>query len=654
MRGASPTTSDMASPKTEDSDGDGEVREPSPRLPPRPRTLGETNPVAVDVLRRSFPRPQAGIPAPFLPHAPQRLLRARPFPDPLYLLASSDSDSGTEQRTIPPTADITGGCVRVRSRSQLGEQRAGSSPRERSYRPVRGLSPDALASELERELAQVERQQEAAADDRVNDLRPTRCRRRRVPQRREEARNHNETTTAGEPLTTEGGRQGQRSIHVRHMRLRGRSTTGQTSQTSSRELGLDPPRVITVGDYYLRRPAIEEQESSVSGLDRQIQEIVNRRIRRRVVTAQTSPHEPDHNPPRATSADHQGESPASEGGNERPRIPRRRTHILRLVTPDQSSPADDRERPDETSSSPQSQRPLPTLGFRRYARRRNPVPVPLLSHRCGLRGQVRESEPGYDCEFIEKPPKQIQWECPICLMVLREPSQLECCGSVYCTACILRALHSRNKCPLCNSREPRCFRDKRLKQSLSGFHVNCCHRVKHKERWEDETGEGEGGGGGGGEGCKWEGEFGELERHLNKNPSAEKRATGCLYTLIPCKFCTKPFQRKVIHNHQADDCQKRGSTCGRCGHTDTYENITGTHKDTCPQALIQCELCDAKFERRLLEAHRSKLCPQRKCECLSCGYSNTFEDVIRHMKDCCVGEKREDGGEEGEEGESED
>ena len=43
---------------------------------------------------------------------------------------------------------------------------------------------------------------------------------------------------------------------------------------------------------------------------------------------------------------------------------------------------------------------------------------------------------GYECEFVEPPPKQFQSECPICLQILREPRLIDCCGHNYCVACI--------------------------------------------------------------------------------------------------------------------------------------------------------------------------------------------------------------------------
>ena len=41
---------------------------------------------------------------------------------------------------------------------------------------------------------------------------------------------------------------------------------------------------------------------------------------------------------------------------------------------------------------------------------------------------------GHDCEFVDSPPES--WECPVCLLVLREPHLLSCCGVKICQSCI--------------------------------------------------------------------------------------------------------------------------------------------------------------------------------------------------------------------------
>ena len=45
-------------------------------------------------------------------------------------------------------------------------------------------------------------------------------------------------------------------------------------------------------------------------------------------------------------------------------------------------------------------------------------------------------------EFVEPPPKQFQFECPVCLKILHEPRLISCCGCNVCAACIGRVDHA--------------------------------------------------------------------------------------------------------------------------------------------------------------------------------------------------------------------
>ena len=61
----------------------------------------------------------------------------------------------------------------------------------------------------------------------------------------------------------------------------------------------------------------------------------------------------------------------------------------------------------------------------------------------------RERKVGHECEFVERPPKQFQSECSICLLILRVPHLISCCGQSFCEACIGRIREDGKPCPLC-------------------------------------------------------------------------------------------------------------------------------------------------------------------------------------------------------------
>ena len=145
---------------------------------------------------------------------------------------------------------------------------------------------------------------------------------------------------------------------------------------------------------------------------------------------------------------------------------------------------------------------------------------------------------GFECEFTEKVPWGIQQaDCPICLLVLKEPYQATCCGKSFCRECIQQVKDSFKPCPTCKDGNFNIFHNKGLQQSLYDFQVNCTHKSK---------------------GCEWTGELRELDNHLNSDPSADKSLEGCPFTVISCPLtqsCASfevKLLRKDMSHHLSD------------------------------------------------------------------------------------------------------
>ena len=115
---------------------------------------------------------------------------------------------------------------------------------------------------------------------------------------------------------------------------------------------------------------------------------------------------------------------------------------------------------------------------------------------------------GYDCEFVETPPKVVQTECPVCLQIIQEPYQADCCGYAFCRECIGRIKMDSKCCPCCKAEQFNTFEDKRLKGTLYAFKVYCTNKRQ---------------------GCQWEGELSQLDNHLNSIPSHENQQEGCQF-----------------------------------------------------------------------------------------------------------------------------
>ena len=176
---------------------------------------------------------------------------------------------------------------------------------------------------------------------------------------------------------------------------------------------------------------------------------------------------------------------------------------------------------------------------------------------------VKGPSRGYLVEFVEKPPEEIQTDCPICFHVIFEPKLALCCqNQSFCSACISNTEEEGKPCPLC-SNQIKLVDDKRLERTLNGYAVYCPHKDK---------------------GCEWTGELGQLEKHLNRQESAattEELMKGCQFQVIQCGVC------------QSHQCERR---------------LLSDHISSgCPDVLIECEYhytgCEFKKPQREMEVH---------------------------------------------------
>ena len=233
---------------------------------------------------------------------------------------------------------------------------------------------------------------------------------------------------------------------------------------------------------------------------------------------------------------------------------------------------------------------------------------------------------GYECEFVERPPKAVQCECPVCLLVLREPHQVTCCGYSFCATCVKRVQEDKKPCPTCNEADFNVYSNKGLKRSLNEYRVYCCQRA---------------------EGCDWVGELLELDRHLNLQPPPEKLLVGCQFSEVDCTYCVQPFQRRYVQAHQADDCPKRPYACQHCNKyaatfKATYEEVTQNHWPVCPFFPLSCpNNCELVLQRQEVEHHMSRDCPLTLVLCdfhvVGCQARLTKRDMPSHISENLTG-----------------
>ena len=225
----------------------------------------------------------------------------------------------------------------------------------------------------------------------------------------------------------------------------------------------------------------------------------------------------------------------------------------------------------------------------------------------------------YELEIVIAPPPSIQIECPVCLSLLRDPYQASCCGYSFCKACIERVRSSTRTCPCCVARNFRVFEDKRLKRSLYTLKVHCTNKKN---------------------GCQWEGELGQLDGHLNTNPTqAHMRLKGCKFVKIKCLYCCQVFCRGKVHIHQTDHCPRRPTVCKYCkSYKSTYEDVVTNHWAVCGSYVMLCpNKCGKLLIRMECNKHVSWHCPLTVIDCefkgAGCEVKLPRNEMAAHLRD---------------------
>ena len=191
------------------------------------------------------------------------------------------------------------------------------------------------------------------------------------------------------------------------------------------------------------------------------------------------------------------------------------------------------------------------------------------------------SKGGYDYEFVAPPDKSL--ECPVCLLTLREPHMISCCGNEFCQRCIDRVQQDGKPCPLCNEPNFTTMLNKKLVREVNSLVVRC----PQKEL-----------------GCDWEGELRKVESHLNPAGSGVgvlSESKGCGYVVVECPYqCGVQLQRRLLQEHEMKVCPKRPVEVQIASLTQKVEMIAVEfERVTVENQQLKLELHDIK------EAHKN-------------------------------------------------
>ncbi|XP_051885609.1 TNF receptor-associated factor 6 isoform X2 [Pristis pectinata] len=226
---------------------------------------------------------------------------------------------------------------------------------------------------------------------------------------------------------------------------------------------------------------------------------------------------------------------------------------------------------------------------------------------CNNHGQysqtVFEELQGYDVEF--DPPLENKYECPICLMALREAVQTPC-GHRFCRVCIVKSIRDAgHKCPVDNEMllEAQLFPDNFAKREILSLTIKCPNK-----------------------GCYQKMELRHLEDHQEL----------CEYAVVNCPQCVSVLWRKELQAHMESDCPKRPVACENCAMLMPYQEKKD-HDQSCPLANITCEYCNMELIREQMPNHYNLDCPKAPVPCtfstFGCPEKMQRNDLAMHLQD---------------------
>ena len=202
---------------------------------------------------------------------------------------------------------------------------------------------------------------------------------------------------------------------------------------------------------------------------------------------------------------------------------------------------------------------------------------------------------GYDCQFV-RPPQELEAECPICLLVIRNAHITSCCGRNFCKSCVQRS-QLQTGCSLCNGSGFTIVYNRALDAKLKEFDVYCTHKKSS---------------------CGWVGRLEHLDTHLNPQEKGREKV-ACKYGEVSCAHdgCLERFQRRLAAEHGAV-CPKRPFRCEHCdAYASTYEDVVSSHWSACDKFPVPCPNgCEVgSVERCGLQHHVDEECPATVVDC---------------------------------------
>ena len=214
---------------------------------------------------------------------------------------------------------------------------------------------------------------------------------------------------------------------------------------------------------------------------------------------------------------------------------------------------------------------------------------------------------GYELDFVDVSVAE-EYQCPICLLVIKQPMLTSCCGYHFCKNCIKPILDKSSPCPMCKSGRFTVLLNKHHQRKIEELTISCLHKKA---------------------GCEWTGPLSNLRDHLDKK---------CLHVKVECtNKCGEHVLRKELAEHLEESCRNRQQKCIYCDFEDTFEEVE-KHLDVCSSYPVVCpNSCNiGSVDRCCIEQHLS-VCPLQHVECdfnhAGCMTTLRRKDLPAHMNE---------------------
>ena len=204
-----------------------------------------------------------------------------------------------------------------------------------------------------------------------------------------------------------------------------------------------------------------------------------------------------------------------------------------------------------------------------------------------------------------------EYQCHICLSLLDDPHLTTCCGHHFCKNCIFKVAQANQACPMCKAEGFVAVVDKNVHRKIRALPVYCQFR---------------------GKGCEWQGEFRELEQHLD--PVREH----CKFNAIVCsKGCGQTVLRSHLEAHLLKECPNRDQECQHCNLVMLCARMQVHIETECTQIPIACPNgCTEQVLRGDALKH-VEVCPMRLVRCrfseFGCNLQLQLQEVRKHMEE---------------------